>query len=578
MRWRFPTLSLLLLATPLAAPVPAGPQLARPLPRFTRHRPRHRRAQAAAPLPRARNPPALRRRRCEPPTPRCASPRWAWTPMPATLARRFGPLVEREPGWPYAWHALAEAEMRRSEWQRAESTRAGEPGGHRRARAGARERATGGSGRPVVRTRRALARAAWHSDCATRPSSPPPGTRFVAPTRRSPQPPADLLLARGRLERAAGDEDSAAAVFARAGAAGGPSGALARLELARTRFATGAADGDSAYYEGVRGDDPAVLAAYRADLAPIAADSDLARFDAAGRRRAGGVAPTLLDRPRRRRASHRRASDSASTIGACSMPAGTSRSRSPAGSTGRGMPTARAARSWTTAARSTSAMASRRPASGRSSSASCPTRPGATAGPTETSCSTSAPATTPPAAATCTTIGWSRACSIFAARPRRPPTNCCSRASRSHRSTVRCSTGARMAAPSRAAGSAASGGRASTSAPPPTATSCSTRIGSRPTPTSSPWARATGCRSRISSSPSRRRRRRLRPRTAASPTPCGSGWPRWTESSTRWRASTRRSRSAWLDRSRAGEYLIGRARARPAAGTLGLAGGGRAAR
>ena len=60
------------------------------------------------------------------------------------------------------------------------------------------------------------------------------------------------------------------------------------------------------------------------------------------------------------------------------------------------------------------------PGSSPSSSGSCRTRPGATAGPTATSCSTSAPATTTPAAATSTTTGWSRACSICAARPTPP--------------------------------------------------------------------------------------------------------------------------------------------------------------
>ena len=95
-------------------------------------------------------------------------------------------------------------------------------------------------------------------------------------------PGADLLLPRGRLERAAGEADSATAVFARAGADSGSAASLARLELARTRFAIGAPGGDSAYYDGAATDDAAVVAAYRADLAPIASDSELARFDASG--------------------------------------------------------------------------------------------------------------------------------------------------------------------------------------------------------------------------------------------------------------------------------------------------------
>ena len=102
-------------------------------------------------------------------------------------------------------------------------------------------------------------------------------------------PPAELLLARGRLERATDQSDSALQVFARAAARGAASDpraraepvSLARLELARTQLALGSRDGETAYFDGAATDDTALVAAYRADLAPIADDSDLARFDAA---------------------------------------------------------------------------------------------------------------------------------------------------------------------------------------------------------------------------------------------------------------------------------------------------------
>ena len=188
-------------------------------------------------------------------------------------------LTAREPGWPYAWHALADAEMRRAEWQRADSLELGNRVG------------TGTLERALAHERRALAADPTFAPAALTLASLALGLRDTAfytdardALRRADgagaTPSADLLLARGRLERAAGDEDSAAAVFAR-GAAGAPGTAaeLARLELARTRLAVGTEGGDSAYYAGASSGDGAVIAAYRADLAPIAAETDLARFD-----------------------------------------------------------------------------------------------------------------------------------------------------------------------------------------------------------------------------------------------------------------------------------------------------------
>jgi GWxTD domain-containing protein len=94
-------------------------------------------------------------------------------------------------------------------------------------------------------------------------------------------PPPELLLAWGRLERAAGSPDWAARAFARFIDAGG-SRALGLLETARTALAAGHAGAEAAYYEGAGLDDSLAAAGYRADLEPIAADSDLARFDALG--------------------------------------------------------------------------------------------------------------------------------------------------------------------------------------------------------------------------------------------------------------------------------------------------------
>ena len=83
----------------------------------------------------------------------------------------------------------------------------------------------------------------------------------------------------GGMERAADEPDSALAAFEAALRSGGPR-SLELLELARTRFAMGRNDGESPYFEGAAADDSVTVAAYRADLTPIASDSELAEFDA----------------------------------------------------------------------------------------------------------------------------------------------------------------------------------------------------------------------------------------------------------------------------------------------------------
>jgi GWxTD domain-containing protein len=188
-------------------------------------------------------------------------------------------LTRRKPDWPYPWHALAEAEMRRSAWQRSDRLALGNRVG------------TGALEQALEAERRAVGADPAYSPAALSLASLALGLRdtaFFAASRdalrradaATSTPSAELLLAHGRLERAAGDEDSAAAACARASDAPGPAAALARLELARTRLAAGTPGGDSAFYLAAAGEDEAVVAGYRADLAPIAADSDLARFDA----------------------------------------------------------------------------------------------------------------------------------------------------------------------------------------------------------------------------------------------------------------------------------------------------------
>ena len=90
----------------------------------------------------------------------------------------------------------------------------------------------------------------------------------------------DVLLARGRVEREAGDADSALAAF-RQYAASGADRSLGLLEVARTRLQAGDLAGQLAYYEGASSDDSVTVAEYRKDLALIAPDSIMRAFDAA---------------------------------------------------------------------------------------------------------------------------------------------------------------------------------------------------------------------------------------------------------------------------------------------------------
>jgi GWxTD domain-containing protein len=238
-------------------------------------------------------------------------------------------LVKRTPGWPLAWHLLARAEQRRAAWERADSLALGNRIGR-----GSLERALEDERRAVdadprylpaalaladlalglhdtalyVPARDALRRAAAaHAPrdhliaVAESPTGrsgpvPPAGPPAAAdPLTEADPPPVALLLARGRLERATGQPDSAMAAFERAASArpwpGADSAleargsAVALLECARTALADDTTDRSAAadhfYFAGAASDDSAVVAGYRADLAPIAADSELAGFDTA---------------------------------------------------------------------------------------------------------------------------------------------------------------------------------------------------------------------------------------------------------------------------------------------------------
>jgi GWxTD domain-containing protein len=181
-----------------------------------------------------------------------------------------------ESSWPYAWQALGLAETLHARWQQADRLALGN-----RVGVGSLERATG-------YYRRALMADAAYAPAAVSLSElvislhdtamyagAREMLRRASAVNRSP----DVLMAWGRIERAADEPDSAVAAF-EAALPVSRSRPLALLELARTRMAMGRNDGQAPYFEGAFADDSVSVAAYRDDLMPIASDAELAEFDA----------------------------------------------------------------------------------------------------------------------------------------------------------------------------------------------------------------------------------------------------------------------------------------------------------
>lgn len=106
----------------------------------------------------------------------------------------------------------------------------------------------------------------------------------LAALRRAARSPvarhSEILLARGRVEREVGDPDSSLVALNTLLDAQ-PNNAVARLELARTRFAVGRLDGADPWYRGLASADHDALELYRLDLSFIMTDSMLRSFDAA---------------------------------------------------------------------------------------------------------------------------------------------------------------------------------------------------------------------------------------------------------------------------------------------------------
>ncbi len=185
--------------------------------------------------------------------------------------------VSRQPGWPYAWFTLGLAQTMRSRWEQTDPVALGN-----RVGVGTLERAAECYRRALEAEPGFLPAAVALADLTLRLRDTALASVARDALRRSvarPDPDPLMLLAWARLERAAGESDSAAAGFERY-LSSGDNRALGLLELGRTQLAEGTTGAEERYFEGAALDDSIAAEGYRADLLPIALDAELAGFDA----------------------------------------------------------------------------------------------------------------------------------------------------------------------------------------------------------------------------------------------------------------------------------------------------------
>ncbi len=185
-------------------------------------------------------------------------------------------VTELAPQWPYAWYGLGLAEF-------ALGDRAG--GGRDREPVLARDawsRATQAFARAAALEPGFAARLEQLAHRVQRERSPEKADVIRDALRRASQDPrgirsARLVLALGRVQREMGDSGALAAFESYL--ASGDDRALGKVELGRTRLVAGDLAGGASYFDGADSEDPVAVAEYRADLAPLATDGQLADFD-----------------------------------------------------------------------------------------------------------------------------------------------------------------------------------------------------------------------------------------------------------------------------------------------------------
>ncbi len=190
--------------------------------------------------------------------------------------RMFREAGKRASRSPEPWYGLGLAEEGRSAWEMSVALNLGNRVGLK-----ALERSARHYHRALLKDARytpaalALARVTMNLRDTALMSRAIPALRRAA---AGAQPPSDLILALGRVERAAGKPQLAAATFERYVATGANRG-LGLLEVARTRLAIGDALAERAYYQGALLADAKVAAEYRSDIAAFLGDSTFSDLD-----------------------------------------------------------------------------------------------------------------------------------------------------------------------------------------------------------------------------------------------------------------------------------------------------------
>jgi GWxTD domain-containing protein len=189
----------------------------------------------------------------------------------------FRQASRAHPERPEPWYGLALAEAGRSRWEMRDRLRLGSRVGLKTLQRSAEHYARALAADPrIVPAALALAQVELSLMDTARLRVASEILRRAARALPPGQP--QLMLALGRVERAAGNLDSAAVAFERYLLTGGAR-AMGLLELARTRLALGRIDGEPPYYEGAALGDPRATAEYRTDLELIASEADLREFD-----------------------------------------------------------------------------------------------------------------------------------------------------------------------------------------------------------------------------------------------------------------------------------------------------------
>jgi GWxTD domain-containing protein len=194
-------------------------------------------------------------------------------------AGEFEWAAELRPAWPYPWYGEGLAELAVGEHSVIGVENLRQALGKDHLSKAAQAFAKAAEADPAFANATVdLARAALSQRIGSRLDLALSAVRAAALSPAGREPP--LQLARGRVERAAGNPDSALAAFQAYVAVGGDSG-LGFLEQARTLYyAHQPAAGLRAYYAGARASTASAAALFRSDLAWIATVADLAAFDA----------------------------------------------------------------------------------------------------------------------------------------------------------------------------------------------------------------------------------------------------------------------------------------------------------